>query len=230
MEKIRINEMFESISGEAGYIPQGSWCTFIRFQGCNLNCAWCDTPQAISSSSLGTLMTPTQIAKKVKTKNVIITGGEPLYQKEGLEELLLKLYPDREIQIETNGACAPPKGAHSFAANWVVDYKCPSSCMGSSMPTPKQFVDIWRPHWTMIKFVIDGSEDWEFAWKQMIIFEALGYDGKYLLSPINANTAVFKALFDGVRVRTNNLISSRRQSIQNKLIFSLQIHKLIGAK
>lgn len=40
---LKINEIFDSISGEAGHpnFPQGTFCTFIRFQECNLACKWC---------------------------------------------------------------------------------------------------------------------------------------------------------------------------------------------
>jgi len=38
---MQVNEIFRSISGEVGIIPQGTITTFVRFQGCNLNCAWC---------------------------------------------------------------------------------------------------------------------------------------------------------------------------------------------
>ena len=36
-----VNDIFESISGEAGLFPQGQLCTFLRLQGCNLQCNWC---------------------------------------------------------------------------------------------------------------------------------------------------------------------------------------------
>ena len=38
---LQVNSIFESISGEAGFFQQGTWCTFIRLQGCNLRCSWC---------------------------------------------------------------------------------------------------------------------------------------------------------------------------------------------
>lgn len=39
--KIRIAEVFESISGEVGGFPQGSPCTFVRLAGCSLRCPFC---------------------------------------------------------------------------------------------------------------------------------------------------------------------------------------------
>lgn len=38
---MKVNEIFQSISGEVGNIPQGAITWFIRFQGCNLECNWC---------------------------------------------------------------------------------------------------------------------------------------------------------------------------------------------
>jgi len=40
-QTMRVNSIFNSISGEVGIIPQGAVTTFIRFQGCNLQCDWC---------------------------------------------------------------------------------------------------------------------------------------------------------------------------------------------
>ena len=38
---MRINEIFYSIQGEGAYT--GTPCVFVRFAGCNLKCAFCDT-------------------------------------------------------------------------------------------------------------------------------------------------------------------------------------------
>ena len=38
---MKVNEIFESISGEG--ISMGMPSTFVRFSGCNLNCKWCDS-------------------------------------------------------------------------------------------------------------------------------------------------------------------------------------------
>jgi organic radical activating enzyme len=41
----QLNEIFSSFQGEGLYV--GERQTFIRFAGCNLSCAYCDTPQAL---------------------------------------------------------------------------------------------------------------------------------------------------------------------------------------
>ena len=40
---MKIAEIFESISGEPGGFATGAICTFIRLQGCNLKCDYCDS-------------------------------------------------------------------------------------------------------------------------------------------------------------------------------------------
>src|ERR1700684_39652 len=39
-----IHEIYASVQGESTFA--GLPCTFVRTTGCNLRCAWCDTPQA----------------------------------------------------------------------------------------------------------------------------------------------------------------------------------------
>lgn len=93
-----VNEIFSSIQGEGAWT--GIPATFIRFQGCNLRCSWCDTKETWSGPSQ--LMTPEEILELVHYEHVIITGGEPLLHD--LTDLLPALArAGRKIHIETNG-------------------------------------------------------------------------------------------------------------------------------
>src|SRR5208282_2838076 len=47
MKDARINEIFASIQGEGLWIGQRH--IFVRFQGCDIHCRYCDTPAANSS-------------------------------------------------------------------------------------------------------------------------------------------------------------------------------------
>ena len=42
--KLSIHEIFKSIQGESLYA--GYPCVFVRLAGCDLRCAYCDTPEA----------------------------------------------------------------------------------------------------------------------------------------------------------------------------------------
>lgn len=99
---IAINEIYESIQGEGLLVGLPS--IFIRLQGCNLRCPWCDQPEALSfkknTRKLSDLM---KEFASFSAKHVVITGGEPFAHKELptlVETLLDEGY---SVQIETNG-------------------------------------------------------------------------------------------------------------------------------
>lgn len=104
---MKIAEIFYSIQGEGKLA--GTPSVFIRTSGCNLRCAWCDTPYA-SWSPEGVDMEPAQIvelALRHPSRYVVLTGGEPMIAP-GVHELAARL---REagchITIET-AATIPP--------------------------------------------------------------------------------------------------------------------------
>ena len=75
---IPIKETFLSIQGEGYYVGQSSY--FIRTQGCDIGCHWCDEPKSWKLNA-GIKMTSNALLKKIKQGNtsiVIFTGGEPL--------------------------------------------------------------------------------------------------------------------------------------------------------
>lgn len=117
-----INEIFETIQGEASFT--GTPSLFIRLQGCNVGCPWCDTKHTWSldancqipldelinknSDKVGwAYFNIDQIEKLVQTKfpivkHVVITGGEPaLYDLKPMCLMLEKL--GKTVQIETSG-------------------------------------------------------------------------------------------------------------------------------
>jgi 7-carboxy-7-deazaguanine synthase len=158
--KIQISSIFFSISGEINYWPQGTPVVFIRFSGCNIRCSYCDTPQALDKNS-GSSMTVAEIFQAVQQlppcKRIIITGGEPLMQWNGLVNLL-RAFTGYEIGVATNGSIdyAP---ILPLANMWVVDYKLPGSGMMAKMMPLREY-DTPR---TIIKMVIADQEDFDIA-------------------------------------------------------------------
>jgi len=106
-----IKEIFTSIQGEALYIGQKQ--LFIRFCGCNLNCAYCDTNFEKNDKfiihdydkEMINPITPSQLADIVNEFDVdmvSLTGGEPLLY----DDFLLEFFPllkNKKIYLETNG-------------------------------------------------------------------------------------------------------------------------------
>lgn len=79
---MRIAEIFCSVQGEGRLIGLPS--VFIRTSGCNLRCAWCDTPYA-SWNPEGRSWGVDKIlgeVRKYSSRFVVITGGEPFLAPE----------------------------------------------------------------------------------------------------------------------------------------------------
>jgi len=94
-----------------------------------------------------------------------ITGGEPLFQKDGLLELIVKLKREgKRVSVETNGSLPIPMQKDVAPDCWVVDYKLPSS--GAHRKMDKDNFGKLRPcDW--VKFVVASKEDYQFALKVM---------------------------------------------------------------
>jgi len=99
--KLLVSEIFYSIQGEGP--NAGKPAVFLRLAGCNLKCVWCDSGFAAMTNDA---MTNDQLLKKIRQfpcRHLVITGGEPLLQQNGLIPLLEKL-ENYYIEVETNGS------------------------------------------------------------------------------------------------------------------------------
>jgi organic radical activating enzyme len=117
MPSAQVSEIFNSIQGEGPYV--GVRQVFLRFQECQLHCAYCDTPHTriISDScriekkagtgdffNVKNPLDREHIEENIRklwtpsTKHVALTGGEPLINSGFIKELELE-YP---LYLETN--------------------------------------------------------------------------------------------------------------------------------
>ena len=97
---MKIAEIFYSVQGEG--ILAGVPSVFVRASGCNLRCAWCDTPYT-SWQPEGEDRSLQSIADEVngyEASHVVITGGEPMIAP-GIEQLTQRL--KQHITVETAG-------------------------------------------------------------------------------------------------------------------------------
>ena len=97
---VRVNEIFYSLQGEGFHA--GTPAVFVRFSGCNLRCAFCDTQH-----QQGRIMSLQEIVDEVNkyplAPLVVLTGGEPSLFIDEAFMMELKLKTGKRIAIETNG-------------------------------------------------------------------------------------------------------------------------------
>ena len=101
----RINEIFYSLQGE-GY-HSGTPAVFVRFSGCNLHCAFCDT-QHQTGESLSLEEIVDEVNKYLNAPLVVLTGGEPSLFINETFVAELKQKTGKRIAIETNGTRSLP--------------------------------------------------------------------------------------------------------------------------
>ncbi|MCU0861723.1 MAG: radical SAM protein [Methanomassiliicoccales archaeon] len=155
---MKVIEIFRSLQGEGVLI--GTPTTFVRFQGCNLQCQWCDTGYAREG---GEEMSVEQILEKVesyKTQFVCLTGGEPLLQKDIIRlmnRLLERLY---HVTLETNGSISLEDVPCAENMLISMDIKCPSSGMHEKMMFSN--LELLSPA-DQLKFIVADKEDLRYA-------------------------------------------------------------------
>jgi 7-carboxy-7-deazaguanine synthase len=156
---MRVTEIFFSIQGEG--TRTGRPCVFVRFTGCDLRCVYCDTAYAFHG---GEDLSRDEILAEVArhpSKLVLLTGGEPLLQKELPElsrELLARGY---EVTVETHGQ--RPLGALPREVVRIVDVKTPTS---GEETRDFAYLDALLPH-DEVKFVVCSEAD--FRWSVEVV-------------------------------------------------------------
>jgi 7-carboxy-7-deazaguanine synthase len=173
---LKVIEIFRSLQGEGVLI--GTPTVFIRFQGCNLKCEWCDTGYAREG---GQDMSVEQIMEKVadyQTKFICLTGGEPLLQKDCVKlmnKLLEKIY---HVTLETNGSLDLEEVPCAENMLISMDVKCPSSGMQEKMMFSN--IELLSPA-DQLKFIVADKDDLRYAES---IIEKYEISSSIVLTPV----------------------------------------------
>ncbi|MCX7945274.1 MAG: radical SAM protein [Deltaproteobacteria bacterium] len=152
---MRICEIYQSIQGETYLV--GFPTTIIRVAGCNLNCSYCDTKYALEYGKEMYIEDIIREVKRLDWRHVMLTGGEPLMQKEALELSNKIVELGFELSIETNGSL----DISSFCSNAIIvmDIKTPDS--GFSDFNRYENISFLKPK-DCVKFVVASQKD--FVW------------------------------------------------------------------
>ncbi len=165
-DNIFVTAIFTTVDGEAnGFWGGGQVSTFLRLAGCNIRCAWCDTPHALQIES-GKKRSVDSLFDELKTsRKISITGGEPLVQSEALSHLVMRLSlisiedgGPPQISIETNGTYTPGYDLLHPNTSIIMDYKLQGSFYEDGMKGLEPFQRLRRQD--VLKFVITNDEDY----------------------------------------------------------------------
>ncbi|HEY1867154.1 MAG TPA: 7-carboxy-7-deazaguanine synthase QueE [Candidatus Cybelea sp.] len=98
---LQLSEIFYSIQGEGTWT--GTPAVFIRLAGCNLACDFCDTDYSTKFFASVDEIVATVRKAGGDCPMVVLTGGEPLAQRETLELIGALRRDGHRVHIESNG-------------------------------------------------------------------------------------------------------------------------------
>jgi 7-carboxy-7-deazaguanine synthase len=206
---VRVTEIYRSIQGETAWA--GLPCTLVRTTGCDLRCSWCDTAYSFYGGHERPIDEIVDECRRLGAPLVLLTGGEPLLQKELPTLARALLQAGFKVMVETSGA-------HSIAelpdeVIKIVDVKTPGSGESHRM----RWENLARvTKGDAVKFVLAGEPDYQFA-RKVIADHGLEARTEVLLSPVHGElppaTLVEWMLRDGLKARLN-----------------VQVHKYVWSK
>jgi 7-carboxy-7-deazaguanine synthase len=155
-ERLRINEIFHSLQGEADSV--GFRTVFVRLTGCPLRCRYCDTEYAFHAGDWHDLDSILESVQKFDAAHVCVTGGEPLAQPNCL--MLLERLCDAgfKVSLETSGAMSIDRVDPRVVR--VLDVKTPGS--GEVARNKAENFALLTPR-DQVKFVICSREDYDWS-------------------------------------------------------------------
>ena len=160
---MKIAELFYSLQGEGALVGVPS--VFIRTSGCNLRCAWCDTPYT-SWQPEGNELSLQQILDEVKAhpaRHVVVTGGEPMILPEvtPLTERLRAL--GLHITIETAGTVFRPVACDLMSISPKLSNSTPPAPWATQHDRlriqPGTLLELMGRYQYQLKFVIARPDD-----------------------------------------------------------------------
>lgn len=157
---VRMSEVYASVQGESTHV--GKPCVFVRLNGCNLRCTWCDSTFTFTGGAWRDIDDVVAEAHAFGIRTVEVTGGEPLVQKGAIPLLQRLLGLGHEVLLETSGSRSiadVPDGVHI-----ILDLKPPGS--GEDRANLWSNVPLLRSK-DEVKFVIASRED--YVWSREVV-------------------------------------------------------------
>jgi 7-carboxy-7-deazaguanine synthase len=166
---LKIAEVFYSLQGEGSLVGVPS--VFIRTSGCNLRCAWCDTPYT-SWQSEGTDQDLDQILSAVRSfpaaRHVVVTGGEPMIAPEIIPLTGRLRSLGLHITVETAGTVFQPVECDLMSISPKLANSTPSGAWSARHDKLRiqapVLEELMARYPYQLKFVIEKPADLEEVW------------------------------------------------------------------
>lgn len=205
MSAANLVEIFSSVQGEGKYA--GCRQLFVRLEGCNLHCQYCDTENSFGchnecqveaapgSRTFRSVENPLTAAKTAEIVNeflkqlphqaVSITGGEPLVQAEFLAELLPLV--QGKVMLETNGTLPEALGKLLPYTDIIsMDIKLPQVIGQEKWQEHKEFLSLAVENGkdVYVKLVVTGDLRQEDFQKAVELIAAVNENVLLILQPV----------------------------------------------
>jgi 7-carboxy-7-deazaguanine synthase len=168
---LSVAELFcNTIQGEG--TQTGVPATFLRLQGCTLDCVWCDTSEVWRYGNIYhvdeiiQMLKDNDMFRKFNSgQHIILTGGSPLKQQDALANLLYRLRDNNvfpSVQIENECVIKPSDDMFELVNHWNNSPKLANSLMKENIRYKPDIIrEVGKFNKSWFKFVISDISDWD---------------------------------------------------------------------
>jgi len=201
-QAINVVEVFSSIQGEGQCV--GYRQVFVRLAGCNLECAFCDTPDSRKIVARGhiemtagkrdfqIISNPISVDELSRYVNnllilphhsVSLTGGEPLCQAGAIAKLAPLI--NGRIYLETNGTLSSELSMVLPHIDMIsMDIKLPSVTRQNLWQQHGEFLSLANTRSVFVKVVVTNKTSTEEFQQAIDLIKAVNHDIPLIIQPV----------------------------------------------